>query len=66
VTGPKRHLQCCCCGNSAGRWHQWWNRDTGYGICADCVDWQLSRGTTPEEIKESYGVENVNWGRVDQ
>lgn len=28
--GTLRHLTCCCCGSYAGRFHQWWNRDTGY------------------------------------
>ena len=36
---PVTLLTCCCCGNSTlGR--QWWNRDTGYGLCARCsITW---------------------------
>ena len=30
------HLECCCCGQPAPAFKQWWNRDTGYGICATC------------------------------
>lgn len=39
------HLTCCVCGAYAGRYEQWWNRDTGYGICAHCRDWL----TTPDK-----------------
>ena len=57
-----RSLECCCCGAPAGRWEQWWNRDTGFGICQNCVDWQRARGTSKEEIEDLYGFEGVNWG----
>ena len=30
-------LICCCCnGETYGR--QWYNRDTGYGLCSRCAD----------------------------
>ena len=32
---PIRTLECCCCGAEA-KGRQWWNRDTGYGICVPC------------------------------
>ncbi len=54
-------LECCCCGNGAGNFKQHWNRDTGYGICADCIAWLRARGTTEEEIKDLYGVEGENF-----
>lgn len=56
----KRHLKCCVCGESAGRWEQHWNRDTGWGICRKCVDWQATR-ETPEELESYYGKEGVNY-----
>lgn len=56
-----RNLECACCGESAGRWQQHWNRDTGYGVCRKCIDWMLSRGTSVDEIKDSYGIEGVNY-----
>ena len=53
MTRPRR-LICSCCGETAiGR--QWWNRDTGYGLCVRCIDFVLAHGTTPEELKRSYG-----------
>jgi hypothetical protein len=61
-----RNLECCCCGGSAGRWQQWWNRDTGFGVCKKCVDWMRGRGTPEEEIEDLYGKEGVNWGPVPQ
>ena len=62
----RRPLTCCCCGESAGTWQQWWNRDTGFGVCAKCVDWVRSRGESEQEIRSNYGVEGVNWGRDAQ
>jgi len=55
-------MTCCCCGNYAGKWQQWWNRDTGFGICSRCIDWMKGRGKPEEEIKDHYGVENIHWG----
>jgi len=60
----KRHKECCCCGGDAGVWEQHWNRDTGYGICAPCVDWMKGRGTSEAEILDLYGKEGENWGRA--
>jgi hypothetical protein len=58
----KRRLTCCVCVADAGRWQQHWNRDTGYGVCAKCVEWVRSRGETEQEIASNYGKEGVNWG----
>ena len=30
------NLICACCGEKAPAKKQWWNRDTGYGICPAC------------------------------
>jgi hypothetical protein len=60
--GKIRRLECCCCGGDAGRWHQHWNRDTGYGICMKCIDYCKGHGMDADEIKGSYGIEGVNFG----
>jgi hypothetical protein len=60
---PKRYLTCAVCGTDAGRWHQHWNRDTGYGVCAECVTWTRKRGVSEWEIENLYGKEGINWGR---
>lgn len=60
--GTIRHMTCCTCGEDAGRWHQHWNRDNGYGICAPCVGWLKGRGMPDAEIADCYGVEGENWG----
>lgn len=59
---PRRRMTCCCCGERVpGIWHQHWNRDTGYGICAGCVSWQMSRGTSAAEIADLYGIAGINY-----
>ncbi len=60
--GVIRYMSCCVCGGDAGRWHQHWNRDTGYGICAPCVTYCKSLGDTDAEIADLYGIEGENWG----
>lgn len=48
-----RRLTCCCCGESTiGR--QWWDRDTGYGICNRCADQQAVREDA-ETMRSYYG-----------
>lgn len=58
----KTRKVCCCCSGDAGKWKQWHNRDTGYGMCSKCIAWVRERGASEAEIRDLYGVENVNWG----
>lgn len=61
--GTLRYLRCSCCGEAAGRWKQWHNKDTGYGVCLRCVTWMRQEGReTEENIRRLYGVEGENWG----
>lgn len=60
-TAPVRELGCCCCGNST-RGRQWWNRDTGYGICVDCIAYVRKHGESEAEIRDNYGLEGIHWG----
>jgi hypothetical protein len=53
-----RTLTCCCCGAST-RGRQWWNRDTGFGICPPCVVFVRSRGET--QIEGLYGTAGVHY-----
>lgn len=63
--GTLRYLRCSCCGDDAGRWKQWHNRDTGYGVCLRCVTWFRQDGReTEDEIRRNYGIEGENWGAV--
>lgn len=57
--GP-RDLECCCCGE-ATRGRQWWNRDTGYGVCTACIAYIRSLGETEEQIKQNYGEQGIHW-----
>lgn len=57
---PKRSLGCACCGkHTYGR--QWWNQDTGYGLCVECIPF-VSQRSTPEHMLETYGVRGVHYG----
>ena len=58
----ERPKVCACCGSDAGRWAQWWNRDNGWGICGDCVDWMLTRpGESAETVTRAYGEPGVHY-----
>ena len=61
IVNPIKALTCACCGEST-RGRQWWNRDTGFGVCAKCVAWQVSRGTDIAEIRDLYGDRGTHWG----
>lgn len=54
-----RPLQCCCCG-AALRGRQWFNRDTGYGICDRCADDEAAR-SDPADMRSRYGVAGVHY-----
>lgn len=55
-----RHLECCVCGEYAGKYQQHWNRDEGYGICQDCAKRESQR-ETPERMESLYGKAGVNY-----
>lgn len=59
---PVRNLICSCCGGIA-RGRQWHNRDTGYGMCVDCIGYVRRMGMSEEEIRKNYGIEGVHWGK---
>lgn len=55
-----RQLACCCCGGGAiGR--QWWNRDHGFGLCANCVDYCVGDDLPLGVTTESYGVRGFHF-----
>jgi len=55
-----KSLTCCCCGGLA-KGRQWWNRDTGYGLCPGCAKWIADRGESPASMKESYGIAGYHY-----
>lgn len=55
-----QRLECNCCGNgTTGK--QWWNRDTGYGICTPCGEEQEKRYGLAY-VEDLNGKKGVNWG----
>ena len=59
ITSPIITLTCCCCGDyTQGR--QWWNRDTGYGLCTGCIDF-CSNGTDEKGMTDLYGIRGTHY-----
>jgi hypothetical protein len=53
-----RSLLCACCGGrTLGR--QWWNQDTGYGVCERCADW-IEKRHGREYVVDAYGEHGVH------
>ena len=54
-----RPLTCCCCtGETRGR--QWYNRDTGYGLCDKCADW-IERNENLLTMHQNYGIPGIHY-----
>lgn len=54
-----RSLWCSCCGaETMGR--QWYNRDTGFGLCKPCVSFVEER-TGAAEMRSNYGERGVHY-----
>lgn len=54
---PAVALRCCCCGAST-RGRQWFNRDTGYGICTPCVNAEIGHLAASSP---AYGIRGVHF-----
>jgi hypothetical protein len=59
------YLRCCCCGGGT-RGRQWWNRDTGFGLCDDCIDYVGVADVAVGATAQSYGVRGWNWDIYNQ
>jgi hypothetical protein len=58
------NLTCCCCtGPAKGR--QWYNRDTGYGLCPKCAQW-IATKESPEQMRENYGEPGIHYFTSEQ
>jgi len=60
-----KNLICSCCGENAGQFEQWHNRDIGFGLCLKCWEWLSTRKVSDDEILLDYGVEGVNYASRD-
>ena len=50
---------CACCGGNAPARHQWYNRDTGYGVCAKCFLAEVKKDGIELAIHR-YGVPGIH------
>lgn len=48
------NLICACCSGYAPSRAQWWNQDTGYGVCARCFAW-VSAKEGYQQACQHYG-----------
>ncbi len=55
----RSYMRCCCCGAST-RGRQWHNRDTGYGLCVDCITF-CHRNESPAEFTRLYGHRGIHF-----
>jgi hypothetical protein len=57
--GKVKGLTCACCGQwTAGR--QWFNQDTGYGLCRKCAEY-ITAKEGPEYTKSCYGIRGIHY-----
>lgn len=66
-------LICACCGGEAPSKKQWWNQDTGYGICARCftrnVEHEKTRLHNENALADlcfAYGVPGIHHSTEDR
>ena len=67
LESPIRTMECAVCGE-ATKGRQWWNRDTGYGVCSKCIKWlrETKKSTgkpreSEEQIRDYYGMEGIHF-----
>jgi len=52
-TARLKWLDCACCGQETYA-RQWWNQDTGYGLCDRCAKMIIAKDG-PEYTNQCYG-----------
>ncbi len=54
-----RNLTCCCCSEpTQGR--QWWNRDSGFGVCKNCIE-RAFKNESEEELENMFGKRGYHY-----
>ena len=56
---PIKCLICCCCGETT-KGRQWFNRDTGYGLCPKCAIF-IEQKDGIEEVTQLAGVKGIHY-----
>jgi len=54
-----KHLRCACCGSDAPAFLQWFNQDTGYGLCPRC-NGKIAIKEGVEYVRRTYGQPGVH------
>jgi hypothetical protein len=50
---------CACCGAMTAPLAQFWNQDTGYGLCGPCANW-IERREGAEYLAANYGKRGIH------
>ena len=53
------HLHCACCGEDAPAFKQWFNQDTGYGLCSRC-NGNITAKEGADYVRDCYGHAGVH------
>lgn len=53
-----KYLTCACCGEST-KGRQYWNRDTGFGLCDSCADY-IEEKEGKEYLVQNYGKDGIH------
>lgn len=59
------YLRCAVCDEPAPARKQWWNRDTGFGVCARCFA-DVEKRCGEDEAKDLYGVRDLHHSLEDE
>lgn len=56
----KKTLTCACCGGDAPANKQFWNQDTGYGLCPRCA-LEMTEQEGAQYMRDTYGIAEVHY-----
>lgn len=62
--GDRKVLKCSCCGNhTMGR--QFYNKDTGYGLCTQCLVQNSVHGADVNEMIQVFGLQGFHYATLE-
>ena len=54
-------LTCAVCSKET-KGQQWFNQDTGFGLCDSCIPFVQKYEAYPGELKQSFGIAGTHFG----